>query len=164
MILSKKQLMLAFSLLAVSLQSFSAAENYSFLCTFDKAERKIEVIYLQQGSAAPCEVHYTKGSTSKKLWSAIKEEGFCESKAQAFRQKQEGWGWSCTAGSQSIASSASDQGAEADGSSDSSAEQADAASANSGAAETDSADSKGGDVNSATSDVAKEGLGTPETE
>ena len=72
-----------------------AAENYSYLCTYETGRRKIEVVYLQQDSAVPCEVRYIKDSISNALWNAQQEAGYCESKAEAFVEKIKGWGWSC---------------------------------------------------------------------
>ncbi len=72
-----------------------AAENYSFSCVLESKERKIEVVYLQEGRRTPCEVRYIKDGVSQLLWNARREEGFCELKADAFIEKQEDWGWSC---------------------------------------------------------------------
>lgn len=85
-----------FSSLLVACNPLLAAENYSYICTLDDNQRTIEVVYLEQDKPAPCEVRYIKDSVSQVLWSARRQEGFCELKAEAFMQKQTGWGWSCS--------------------------------------------------------------------
>jgi hypothetical protein len=83
------------SVLLLTWHPIWAAENFSYVCTLDGNERKIEVVYLEKDKSVPCEVLYVKNSVSQTLWSARRQEGFCESKAESFVQKQSGWGWSC---------------------------------------------------------------------
>ena len=56
-------------------------------------------ILTEPGVTVPCEVHYYKDTEApgekQVLWSAAAQEGFCESKAQEFIAKLEGWGWDC---------------------------------------------------------------------
>ena len=87
--------MVLFSILLLPCFSLKAAENYSFLCTYESGKRKIEVVYTEQDKDVPCEVRYTKDSGSRTLWNAQQEVGYCESKAEAFVEKIKGWGWSC---------------------------------------------------------------------
>ena len=75
-----------------------AAEDYE--CRQGDLVRQIEVQYLNPGQTVPCQVEYRKpseGIDSQILWSAEREEGYCESKAKEFRSKLESWGWSCGA-------------------------------------------------------------------
>ncbi len=89
-----KRLLVLFVLLPCS--PLQAAENYSYVCTHGTKERKIEVVYLQEDQRVPCEVRYIKDAVSQLLWNARREEGYCELKAEAFIEKQKGWGWSCS--------------------------------------------------------------------
>jgi len=91
----KKPLLILYSILLLPCNPIQAAENFSYLCSLNGNERKVEVVYLQEDKRVPCEVHYIKGSVSQLLWNARREEGFCELKAEAFIQKQVSWGWSC---------------------------------------------------------------------
>ena len=81
--------------LIVLLLSSAAFANERFVCTQGDQQRVIEVVYLSDG-AVPCEVRYDKGMGAEVLWSAQNSEGYCESHAKEFVQKQEGWGWTCT--------------------------------------------------------------------
>ena len=67
----------------------------STTCTLDSQERKISVIYMVDGQKAPCEVQYTKDGVTETLWNAQNEEGYCETKAREFVEKQVSLGWSC---------------------------------------------------------------------
>ncbi|WP_205859130.1 hypothetical protein [Pleionea sediminis] len=71
-----------------------AIENRTTICEHGDKQRKIDLVYPEQ-TEVPCEVQYTKDSGMQVLWSAVGESGYCESKYQAFVEKQEGWGWSC---------------------------------------------------------------------
>ena len=72
-----------------------AAENISYTCSLDGAERLIEVVYLESGQQLPCEVRYSKDGETKVLWTYANEMGQCEEKAAAFAEKQATWGWQC---------------------------------------------------------------------
>ena len=74
--------------------SAMAIENQTTVCSHGKNIRIVEVIYSSE-NAVPCEVQYTKEEGTKTLWSATNKVGYCESKAEAFVEKQKGWGWSC---------------------------------------------------------------------
>jgi len=86
-----KTLMLATSMiLAVS----SAHAGMKTVCTHDSQTRVIEVVY-SGPEVVPCEVRYTKEEGTQVLWSAQNATGYCEEKAEAFVEKQRGWGWNC---------------------------------------------------------------------
>ena len=73
-----------------------AADNKTYICQHPQGEeRKIEILY-SQGTEVPCEVLYHKTSGTQVLWNAANTLGYCEEKAVAFVQKQEGWGYDCT--------------------------------------------------------------------
>ena len=73
----------------------AASANERFVCTHGDQQRVIEIVYMGDGPV-PCEVRYDKGDGAQVLWSAQNSEGYCESHAKAFVEKQEGWGWSCS--------------------------------------------------------------------
>jgi hypothetical protein len=79
------------SLLLIPAAAF-AADNQTTTCTRNGEQRIIEV-----ASAGPgCEVHYTKGTDTKTLWSSARAE-YCTEQAAAFVEKQKGWGFECEA-------------------------------------------------------------------
>ncbi len=73
-----------------------AMDNKSTICQYADQQRKIDLVYPEK-TELPCEVQYTKSSGMEVLWRATSETGFCESKYQAFVEKQKGWGWRCEA-------------------------------------------------------------------
>jgi hypothetical protein len=73
----------------------AALADQQFVCAGGGQERIISVVYLSDGPL-PCEVRYDKGDGAEVLWSAQNTEGYCESKAKEFVNKQEGWGYDCT--------------------------------------------------------------------
>ena len=79
----------------LALPSVAAYANERFVCTHGDQQRVIEIVYMGDGPV-PCEVRYDKGDGSQVLWSAQNTEGYCESHAKAFVEKQEGWGWNCS--------------------------------------------------------------------
>ncbi|EGW55672.1 hypothetical protein [Candidatus Endoriftia persephone] len=89
----------AFGLLTACL-SGSVYADYTYNCQNQGLERRVEVHYLEEKGYPPCEVRYYKDSEvpgeMQVLWSAQAEGGYCEVKAEAFSQKLEGWGWSCS--------------------------------------------------------------------
>ena len=97
-----------------SLNHAVADEVYS--CKHANKERMISVIYSDQDVKLPCEVQYAKEGATQTLWRASSQVGYCEEKAQAFLEKQRGWGWVCDV---VAAMPASDIDAESDHSSDS---------------------------------------------
>jgi hypothetical protein len=87
-----KRLLVASIMLLLSITAFA---NERFVCSHGDQQRVIEVVYLSDGPL-PCEVTYDKGMGAEVLWSAQNTEGYCESHAKEFVEKQEGWGWTCT--------------------------------------------------------------------
>ena len=83
-------------LLALCALPAQAVENQAMHCQRADAVRIIEVVY-PQGTALPCEVHYTKDGQTSVLWRASNEAGYCEQKAADFTQRQRDWGWQCVA-------------------------------------------------------------------
>ncbi len=77
------------------LLSLSAAADIAYTCTHGAQTRIISVVYETPGQSVPCAVTYTKQGTTKTLWSAQNQLGFCEDKADLFVEKQRGWGWNC---------------------------------------------------------------------
>lgn len=81
-------------LLTLGASALVQAETYQ--CTNGGMERTISVVYQTPGQPVPCEVHYTKDGNVQTLWRADNEAGYCENQAQAFADKQSGWGWACS--------------------------------------------------------------------
>ena len=77
-----------------------AQDTGKYQCTYGDLVRRVE-IFTEPGVTVPCEVHYYKDTEApgetQVLWSAQSEASYCESQAQAFVAKLEGWGWSCSA-------------------------------------------------------------------
>jgi hypothetical protein len=73
-----------------------AESGLVYVCSNAGQERLIKVHYPEEG-VLPCEVLYEKGGSLERLWHAENSEGYCESKAAAFVEKQQGWGWDCLA-------------------------------------------------------------------
>ncbi len=71
--------------------------NYS--CNLANLNRRITVDFLEPPAAVPCQVNYFKDTeepgVQKTLWWAENNEGYCESKAEAFVDKLTGLGWNC---------------------------------------------------------------------
>ena len=88
--------LIALTSLTLLASSAIAIENSKTVCTHDAETRVIEVVYTGEGNV-PCEVQYTKSTGTQTLWNAQNAEGYCEEKAQAFVEKQRGWGWNCEA-------------------------------------------------------------------
>ena len=76
-----------------------ANDAITYTCTMNNAERTIEVAYAATEKPTPCTVSYTKEGATQTLWSYANTEGQCEAKAAEFAEKQSGWGWNCTNGS-----------------------------------------------------------------
>ncbi len=73
-----------------------ASANLVSTCTLDGAVRVITVIYDNPETGTVCEVSYEKDSGTQVLWSANNDRDYCLGKAQAFVEKQRGWGWDCS--------------------------------------------------------------------
>ncbi len=80
--------------------SVSAQNAPGYRCVLEDLQRRV-VIFYETGVVVPCEVHYFKDTEApgerEVLWRALNESGYCESQAQAFIEKLEGWGWACNA-------------------------------------------------------------------
>jgi len=94
MITLNKTLFASACLVAGLSTSVMADENITTVCSHGSNIRIIEVVYAGENSV-PCEVQYTKEAGTQTLWSAENSEGYCESKAAAFVEKQKNWGWAC---------------------------------------------------------------------
>ncbi len=75
--------------------SGTALASDSYLCKHGNQTRTISVVYNTPGQMVPCEVLYEKAEGTQSLWNANSQEGYCEAKAEAFVEKQRGWGWEC---------------------------------------------------------------------
>lgn len=73
-----------------------ASGNLVSTCNNGDAVRVIKVVYDNAETGNACEVIYEKSTGVQTLWSAINERDYCLGKAQAFVEKQEGWGWTCS--------------------------------------------------------------------
>lgn len=58
--------------------------------------RTITLVYDDEETGKACKVDYEKSSGTQTLWTANTDKDYCLEKAEAFVQKQEGWGWDCT--------------------------------------------------------------------
>lgn len=75
----------------------------SWSCKHGNLTREVIIQYSGKGPV-PCSVVYNKpdeGKTSKVLWNAESQQGYCEAKAKAFVAKLQGWGWACTSDAES---------------------------------------------------------------
>lgn len=81
------------ALLVLPLAAF--AESWS--CRHGNDVREIHIQY-DASSQVPCSVVYkklTEGVEDQILWRAKNDANYCALKAQAFVDKQVGWGWTC---------------------------------------------------------------------
>ena len=80
-----------------------AQDSGKYQCTYRHLVRRVE-IFTEPGVSVPCEVHYYKDTEApgetQVLWSAESDGSYCESQAQAFIAKLEGWGWECGSGAE----------------------------------------------------------------
>ena len=90
-----KKLTVVCMVISLGLLVGNACADETYTCTHGKQERIISVVYLDQAAKVPCEVQYTKNGVTKTLWNAQNEVGYCERQAEAFVEKQRGWGWDC---------------------------------------------------------------------
>jgi len=73
-----------------------ASGNLVSTCTHGDATRVITIVYDNPETGTACEVSYKKDSGTQVLWSANNDRDYCLGKAQAFVEKQQGWGWDCS--------------------------------------------------------------------
>ncbi|MDJ0831903.1 MAG: hypothetical protein QNJ69_00175 [Gammaproteobacteria bacterium] len=69
----------------------------SWSCRHDNDVREIQIVRHSDGPV-PCDVVYkklTEGVEDQVLWSAVNDPNYCDYQAQAFVDKQTGWGWTC---------------------------------------------------------------------
>lgn len=96
----KKRILLA-SIAMLSPGLIFAQANTSYVCTYDDMQRRIEIL-TEPGVTVPCQVQYYKDTELPgevhTLWTANSDAAYCDTKAQEFVAKLEGWGWSCAAG------------------------------------------------------------------
>ena len=97
------KLTILFLVISVGLLAGTAVADETYICTHGTQERIITIIYQDQEAKIPCEVQYQKEGVTETLWSAQGQVGYCEEKAQAFVEKQRGWGWSCEAAGEAMA-------------------------------------------------------------
>jgi hypothetical protein len=74
----------------------AASGNLISTCKNGDQVRVIKVIYDNPETGNACEVSYEKSTGVQTLWSAVNERDYCLGKAQAFVEKQRGWGWTCS--------------------------------------------------------------------
>lgn len=92
-----KLLISSFTSIALTLLlSLGVQADQKFTCMYGDSVREIHVVYVSPDSPVPCSVQYKKDDSLETLWSAEAEIGYCEEKAQAFINKQQGWGWECS--------------------------------------------------------------------
>ncbi len=102
--MSRKLAFLAGALIAFGCQ---AALAKSVTCTMASLKRTVELSYETAGQPVPCEVRYAKRSEGfgwQVLWRAEHEAGYCEARFDEFVDKLAGFGWSCSAGSDTLGS------------------------------------------------------------
>lgn len=89
------RLIATITLAAVITPAAIAQSDTTFTCSHNDATRTITINY-PTTEPTPCSVNYQKDGASQTLWEAQNSEGYCEEKANAFVEKQRGWGWECT--------------------------------------------------------------------
>ncbi|MBX3018082.1 MAG: hypothetical protein KF767_09345 [Bdellovibrionaceae bacterium] len=76
--------------------NLAMAADGEHLCKSGKLERKVNIVELEAGKKAPCEVKYTKENGEEKvLYSAKADESYCSTKAHEFMGKLKELGWEC---------------------------------------------------------------------
>lgn len=91
-----KKLTVLCIVISLGLLASNAVAAVTYTCTHGTQERIISIVYQDQMAKIPCEVRYQKDGVTETLWRAQNLVGYCEEKAQAFVEKQRGWGWTCT--------------------------------------------------------------------
>jgi hypothetical protein len=100
---------LSAALLALILVPAASYAN-SWSCKHGSMTREVKIETTGEGPV-PCKVIYNKpdeDKSSKVLWNAQSEQGYCEAKAEAFVAKLESWGWACTSDAAASAPAESD--------------------------------------------------------
>ncbi len=77
--------------------SASSSNNKVSVCKNGDQVRTITLVYNDETSEKICQVDYEKSTGVQTLWTAITDKDYCLEKAEAFVEKQEGWGWTCSA-------------------------------------------------------------------
>ena len=75
----------------------SSSNNPKSTCEHSGQVRIITVVNDNDATDTVCEVTYEKSTGVQTLWTANSDRDYCMEKATAFVQKQEGWGWTCSA-------------------------------------------------------------------
>ena len=75
----------------------SDSGNLVSTCENGEHVRIITVVYDNEATDTVCEVTYEKSTGVQTLWTANSDRDYCLEQATAFVQKQEGWGWTCSA-------------------------------------------------------------------
>jgi len=105
-----KKLIVLCALISFGLLVGNAIADETYTCTHGNQERIITIAYHDQEAKIPCEVKYQKDGMTETLWSAQNEVGYCESKVEAFLEKQRGWGWDCAMAGAAMAEEGMKQG------------------------------------------------------
>ena len=66
------------------------------VCEHGNQTRTITVIFDDETTGKACRVDYEKSTGVQTLWTANTDKDYCLDQAEAFVQKQEGWGWTCS--------------------------------------------------------------------
>ncbi len=74
-----------------------SSNNKVSVCKNGDQVRTITIVYNDETSENICQVDYEKSTGVQTLWTAIMDKDYCLEKAEAFVEKQEGWGWTCSA-------------------------------------------------------------------
>ena len=72
----------------------SLAQDFT-TCKLKDIERTIEIVRKETGKSVPCDVVYTRGGTSKVMFSATTQTGYCEQKAVDLAARLNDSGWKC---------------------------------------------------------------------
>ena len=72
-----------------------ASEDFWYQCLDGSRERRVVVSYARPRRMVPCEVRYRTHWGELLLWQAESQIGYCEAKADALRDRQQGAGWVC---------------------------------------------------------------------
>lgn len=78
-------------------EAAGGSDNKVSVCKNGEHVRTITLVYNDESSENTCQVDYEKSSGVQTLWTAITDKDYCLEQAEAFVQKQEGWGWTCSA-------------------------------------------------------------------
>jgi len=94
-----KRLLIAAVAAASTLGVAYAQENQAYQCTREGDQRSVAVEYSMDGAGAKsCSVMYTKQSQpAKELWHYQAHAEMCDTQAQQFLKKLEGFGLTCSA-------------------------------------------------------------------